>query len=365
MNLNNMKILQVIPDLGLGGGAEVMCQSLSKELLKERGNEIVVATLFSWHTKITDDLEKEGISVYFLDKKHGVDLSLVPKLYRIIKKHKIDVVHTHRYALQYAVPAAIMAGVKMRVHTVHNVADKEMGKNKRLLAKTFYRFFHVVPVAISPIIKDSISYEYKLKAEKIPMIYNGIDLAKCKEKMLYDLSTPVEVVHLGRMTNQKNQMEIFKAASILKDRNLNIHFSLYGEGELENDYKRAVLRMKLENEISFCGLSDNIYPILQKADIFILPSKYEGMPISLIEAMGSALPIIASNVGGIPDMISDGENGIIISPNANDLADAISRLIKDQDLRQILGHKAKQDSNRFSSYFMAQEYLNVYKEKRE
>ena len=64
-----MKILQVIPDLGLGGGAEVMCQSLSKELLKERGNEIVVATLFSWHTKITDDLEKEGISVYFLDKK--------------------------------------------------------------------------------------------------------------------------------------------------------------------------------------------------------------------------------------------------------------------------------------------------------
>ena len=78
-------------------------------------------------------------------------------------------------------------------------------------------------------------------------------------------------------------------------------------------------------------MSDNIYPILQKADIFILPSKYEGMPISLIEAMGSALPIIASNVGGIPDMISDGENGIIISPNANDLADAISRLIKDQD----------------------------------
>ena len=163
---NKVVILQVIPEFGLAG-AEIMCESLVYELLKHEECEVVVASLYKYHSPITKRLEDRGVRIIYLDKKRGVDLSIIGKLVNVIKQYRISVVHTHRYVMEYAIPAAIIAGVKNRIHTVHSIAKGEMGRFHRFLAKCFYKFCNVVPVAISPLIKSSIVEEYKLPDDKI------------------------------------------------------------------------------------------------------------------------------------------------------------------------------------------------------
>ena len=105
-----------------------------------------------------------------------------------MKEYNIDIVHTHRYVMQYAIPAAIMAGVKVRIHTVHNIATKEVDGYRRILAHFFFKHCSVIPVSISPLIQKSVMKEYHITNEQTPVIYNGSDLNKCLIKTDYRAS---------------------------------------------------------------------------------------------------------------------------------------------------------------------------------
>lgn len=159
-----MKIIQIIPEFGLGG-AEIMCENLTYELLKS-GYDVIIISMFSYHSAITERLEKAGVDIRYLGKKSGFDLSMIWKMRKIFKVNHVDVVHTHRYCAQYAIPAAVLAGIKRRIHTVHNIAQKENGKFARKLNKFFFKYCNVIPVALSDLIRDSVVKEYKLKREK-------------------------------------------------------------------------------------------------------------------------------------------------------------------------------------------------------
>ena len=132
-----MKIIQVMPEFAVGG-AEIMAENLSYEL-KKLGCEVIVVSLFSLHTAITDRMERNGIRVEYFDKKPGFDLSQMRKLYRFFKEEKPDVVHTHRNAIQYGAVAAIFSSVPVIVHTVHNLAKKETGKLQRNFNKILFK----------------------------------------------------------------------------------------------------------------------------------------------------------------------------------------------------------------------------------
>ena len=107
-------------------------------------------------------------------------------------------------------------------------------------------------------------------------------------------------------------------------------------------------------------MQSNVYPYLHDADIFTLPSIYEGNPMTIIEAMGTGLPIVASRVGGIPDMIHDGESGILVEPEPRAVCDALARMVEDGALRRRLGENAKAQSRQFSAEHMAEDYLTCY-----
>ena len=159
-----MKIVQVMPEFGLAG-AEIMCENLTYELTK-MGHSVTVISMYDYHSSITTRLEKEGIDVRYLAKKPGLDLSMVRKIKKILKETNADVVHTHRYCAQYAVPAAILAGVKHRVHTIHNIAQKENGRLARKLNRFFFKHCHVIPVALSELIRESIVKSIELTKKR-------------------------------------------------------------------------------------------------------------------------------------------------------------------------------------------------------
>lgn len=353
-----MKVIQIMPEFGLAG-AEIMCENLSVELIK-LGINVIVVSLYDYHSAITDRLEQHGVKVIYLKKKKGLDLSMVFKLYQVFKKEKPDVMHTHRYVMQYAIPAGVLAGVKKRIHIVHNIALKENKTYAQKLNYIFYHYFHVVPVALSEEIQKTVQDRYNLPKSKIPIIFNGTDLQKCIIKENYDSGNKIKYLHIGRFSEAKNHMMLLEAFSQVHKRLPEAQLTLIGTGELKEKIIEKVVELKIENHVTIVGLKDNVYPFLNKSDVFVLPSIYEGMPMTLIEAMGTGLPVIATKVGGIPSMIKNNENGLLVKIEVDDLVNAMIKL-SDKKIRKMLGENARQTvENLFSSKVMGDRYHKIY-----
>lgn len=202
-----MKILQVMPDFEMAG-AQTMLENLVMELKKNKENEIRIISFFNKKCAITDRLEKNNIRIYYLNKKRGFDISIVFKLRKIFNEYLPDVVHTHRYALEYVVPAYKLSKSHPNIiHTVHNIAEKEVPRSLQLFQKRWFKKHLAIPVAISEKIKASILSRYNLNETEVPMIYNGIDLTKCKVKDNYENNNII--LHIGRFSEQKNHLRTY------------------------------------------------------------------------------------------------------------------------------------------------------------
>ena len=353
-----MKIIQIMPEFG-SAGAEIMCENLCYEL-KNAGNEVVVVSLFTLHTDITKRLENAKIKIIYLDKKKGFDWKILFRLRKAIKKEKADIIHTHRYILPYVFLATLGIRVKI-VHTVHNVAQKECGSSLRRINNIIYHVGHVIPVALSQIVKDSISKEYNIVGGKIPVILNGINLKKCVPKDTYEICTPIKVLHVGRFAEQKNHVGLIDAFELFHMGYQESLLYLIGDGPELNKLQQIVRQKDLQDSIIFVGLTDNVLEYMHNSDVFVLSSLYEGIPMTIIEAMGTGLPIVSTNVGGIPDMIVDKEEGLLVDLNPQSIAAALKKIIDDKLFREKIGRNAIIKSKEFSSEIMAKKYLNIYK----
>lgn len=352
-----MKIMQVIPEFGLGG-AETMCANLSVELSR-MGNDVTAVSLYSSETPITKRLTKAGIRVLYLDKKQGLNISVIFKLIKIMREEKPDVVHSHLYSAKYAHIAAIISKVKKRVHTIHNIAEKDGGKQDHIVNRFLFKKCNVIPISLSDDVRKTVVSFYKIAAPMTPVILNGVPLDKCKPISEYRILA-TKFLHIGRFSEQKNHIELIKAFVAAHEKCEKIELYLYGEGELEEKCKSLVSDLGAYSYIHFCGTTNDVYSVMHQMDVFILPSLWEGIPMTLIEAMGTCLPIIASKVGGIENMLSDGESGILIKPIQQEITDSILTVHDDYCLRKKLGEGAKNISVDFSAQNMAKEYIKVY-----
>lgn len=350
-----MKIIHVIPSLNIGG-AETMMKNLIVEQANA-GHNVKVVAFYQSNSSIRKALESIGVGISFIDKKLGVDLSTIVKLKKIFDIESPDVIHTHLHVLPYVFLAS---GKRNIVHTVHTVADKERNGIAVYLTRMIYRSERVTPVAISDEIRKSISQFHNIPENNIPIVLNGAPISSYFEKEAYNISDKARIIHVGSLIPLKNHELMINAASILKKKNVKFQMEFAGAGYLKDKLQETINNLHLDDCVKFAGLKDDISLFLKDADLFILPSKYEGVPMSLIEAMASGLPIIASNVGGIPDMIDSNENGILINPDASELAETISKLLADNYLRETLGREAVKKSKEFSSETMYKKYMELY-----
>jgi len=354
-----MKVMQIIPNFDLAG-AETMCENLIYELSK-RGVSVIAVSMYSYETSITKRLEKAGVDIRYLGKKKGLDLRVFWRFLVLFLKEKPDVVHTHLYACKTAMLMAILARVKIRVHTVHNIAERESNYLSRRINKILFKWFDVVPVALSEEVQKTVAIEYKIKAGNIPVIYNGINLDKCRKKQSYSSKSKFKVLHIGRFSEQKNHKMIIEAFYCFLKIYPNAELHLIGDGETKVIIEKYVEDHSISDHVKLLGKHGNVYPFLSDADVFILPSKYEGMPMTLIEAMGTGLPIIATAVGGVPDMLTNGKDALLIDVSKEQFIRALKRLAEDEKLRQSLGEEAWITAHKFSASCMAEKYLKIYR----
>ena len=355
-----MKIMQVIPYFCFGG-AETMCENLCYAQ-KNLGHQVVVVSLYNEQTPIAQRMEAAGIRILYLDKKLGLDVSMVPKLLHFMKQEMPDVVHTHLDVIKYAVAAARLAGIKVCVHTVHSVAHKEAeGRLQKWINGFYYRLGWSVPAALSPEVQGTICDFYGLARDQVPVIYNGIDITRCSPKASYELSEPANLLHIGRFDVPKNHVGLLEAFSRILKHRPDCRLHLVGDGDLRPEIEALAEKLQIADRIVFHGMQSNVHPYLEQADIFLLPSSYEGMPMTIIEAMATALPIVATEVGGIPDMVSDGKSALLVPCEPEAVANACLKLLNDPSLREQLGKAAREDSSRFAADHMAQCYCDLYK----
>ena len=346
----------MIPVLGMGG-AEKMCADLSIELTR-LGNEVIVISLYNEHTDISRQLEKNNVKVYYLNKKTGFDIKCIFQLRKIITEFNPDVIHTHLYSLKYAFLASVGKSIPV-IRTIHNIAEKELGKSDKKVSSVLFKMRYAIPVAISTRIKKTIVDSYNLPSNSIPVVQNGIPLNQFEEKKEYNLHIPCKIVHVGRFQEQKNHICIIESARELI--NYNVKFLLIGDGELKETIEKKAQEYHIDDKIEFVGQTTDVNSYLKESDIFILPSKWEGLPISIIEAMAVGLPIIASDVGGVSDLIQSNQNGLLIKPQSNQLIEAIKKLLGNDSIRKKYGENAKRTSLLFSVEKMAMRYLSLYK----
>ena len=355
-----LKIILVIPQFVLSG-AEVMCQNLILGL-KEKGHDVLAVSLYDYHGSINKKLEEAGVTIKYLNKKKGFDSSIYEKIEKIIEEFKPDVVHTNLYIMSYIMPAAIKYGVKVKIHTIHSIANKEVPFIRRSIAHYMYHHKGIVPIALSYKHQNTVCKEYRLGKDKVPIIHNGEDTSHFVAKEDYSFNDVFTIIHVGRFLKNKNQKKIVKAVKRLLDEGKKIKVLFVGEDN--TDYgrlvKEQVKKEQLEDSFEFLGERENIETELAKADIFVLPSNYEGLPMTIIEAMSCGLPIIASSVGGIEDMITNNENGLLIEPNSEDLYLAIKQLYSSQEKREKLGRKARESVYKYTREEMTNNYLKEY-----
>lgn len=195
--------------------------------------------------------------------------------------------------------------IKMYNYTIENVDRINFVAEKPM--KTFLR--------INP----------QINPAKVSFIYNGVSEGpcRCSEK----LNTPIEICCVGSISDRKGQPFIVEALSRLSDEERSrVHFTLLGDGDKRMELERICAERNLEGSITFAGVKSNVDEFLLESDIFILPSTDEGLPMAIIEAMRAGLPIISTPVGGIPEMLKDSYNGVMMQPNSDALYDILKHI---------------------------------------
>ena len=338
------------------GGISSYTYLLSKELVK-RGDKVFVLTYPHENIRNIEEINVYTASTLNIKGLRGFIffLSATVKLMSIIRKKKIDLVHAH-----YIMPPGLIAvicgmilGVKTAV-TIHGsdilvLARKPLIKSviKYVLNKSDYVF------VVSNSIKDKVlKLDIKDIENKLKVTYNAVDIQKFrpdqesnfKEEMKIDPLKPV-ILFIGNLVWQKGVEYLIRAKEFLNE---DAEIVIVGDGPLFSELK-GIVEFENIKGIKFTGARNDIEKIMSSADIFVLPSLSEGRPTVILEAMASGKPVIATNVGGIPEIVND-QIGILISPEDSvGLAEAINNLLEDKELMEKMGKNAREQSMQYAS----------------
>lgn len=361
------RILQLIGDLD-PGGAENVVVNLTKGL---KAFNYKVAISSRKEGSLIQSLD--GIPTFILSKKGLVDWRYLLTLCHIILKHKIDLIHSHLFGNNlYGFLAAVLTR-RSTILTIHG--EDCFNSKKRLLFYWLASPFVSKIVAVSKPLYRQLIEDLSIKKEKVVLIKNGIDTSlfckmidlNKKEKLGLPIKAPV-IGAIGNIKPVKGYDTLLNAAVYISREVPEARFIIVGGAyQYEacfKDLKALTVEKGLQDKVYFLGKSDDVKDILHILDVYVLPSRSEGISIALLEAMASGRPIVATKVGGTPDIIEDGNTGLLIPPeDPSSLASAIIQLLKNKSLSKSLGQQAKLVAEKeFNVNSMVEKYSALYNE---
>ncbi len=360
-----MNILMLTPKLEIGGAEKVMLYAARG--LVEDGYRVDVAG------------EKGSMGKYFraagarvydypLDqdsKKAARSLKLMFDLRRLCKMRDIDIIYCHH---RWPAFLALYASKTLKLPLVYHC-------HSRIEGKGVFSVWGDRTIAVSRDLEDYLVKNFGRKREVIKVIYNGVPELRAGEKMMAKVKDELEqdfnidfrfpiVGTVGRLIGDKGLEYFIQSIPLILKERAGVQFLIIGDGEKKADLMKLVREMKVSQNTFFIGERSDIVLYLELMNIFVLSSLSEGMPVSILEALSLARPVVATRVGGVPELIEDGVNGLLIeSRSSSALASAITLLLKDKALASRLGLKGREVvRNQFTVERMVKEIKKVFLE---
>jgi glycosyltransferase involved in cell wall biosynthesis len=266
----------------------------------------------------------------------------------VIYRHRVDLIHVNSYVPgNYARLAAALMQVPIVIDHWHGFTRFNL---KRRLICRFLGRFTDLSIAVSRGVRDYLIRQGGVNPAKVRVVANGVDFAAIEAArpgpvVRRELGLPEDVPVIGLVGRLdhwgKGHQELFSAMAQIRERHL-VHALIVGGGRREAEVRQLAESLGLGGEVHFLGQRRDVPDLLNAMDIFVLPSYSEGVSLALLEAMAAGLPVIATRVGGLPEVVTDGENGLLIPPrDAEALAGALERLLADPAWARELGDHAR------------------------
>ena len=316
---------------------------------------------------------RPGVEVLALGKRRGHDVRAFVRLARTLRRLRPQIVHSRNWAAFDAVVAARLAGVPFVVHGEHGreISDphgrlRRRNQARRLLAPLVSRF-----ITVSEDLRRWLIQEVRLPPHKITTIHNGVDLSRFGDlerhtaRLRLGLSGDAPVIGtVGRLDPVKDQAGLARAFAMVLKAQPAAMLVIAGDGPCRADLLRLVAELGIADRVRLLGARSDVPAVLAAMDVFVLPSIAEGISNTILEAMASGLPVVATRVGGSPELIEDGVGGTLVPPqDPSALAGALTVYLDEPGLRTLHGKCARRRATeRFGLERMCDAYAGAYRD---
>lgn len=357
-----MKVAQVVLNLQYGGLEKLVIQ------LSQRLNNSGISTIIICLDDIGDlalEAQKRGVEVVSLNKTPGFKWKWVFELKKILKEHKVDLVHSHNYApLVYGTLAAKLAGIRS-INTRHSRTQEKISR--------FIWNLNKFITTVSEDTRTEILKHNRISKDKLKVVHNGIDLEafnimlseqqiKEKKQSLGIAEDSYVIGNIGRLVEDKDQETLLKAYKKLFKKNFNGDLVIVGDGRLKEALVAKAQEYGIQDRVKFLGFRDDVSELIQIFDIYVLSSIREGVSLTLLEAMAARKTVIATKIGGNPEVVVDGSTGYLVPCGFPErIESAIMRLYVNRNLAVKMGEAgAERARELFSLKRMTDSYVELY-----
>ena len=356
------------------GGLENGLVNLINHTPEDRFRHVVIC--MTDYTAFRERL-RDDVACYALHKKAGKDIAVYFRLWWLLMKLRPALLHTRNIGTLECVIPAMLSGVRFRVHGEHGRDIKDIqGKNRKynLLRRLLSPWVSVF-IALSKDLQDWLVDVVRIPQRKIRQLYNGVDTKRFFPPSDGRATLPLEnfsatgtiiLGTVGRMQGEKDSLNLVKAFLILADKpgvpRECLRLVMIGEGPLRKQAIRMLDEAGFSDQVWIPGDRHDVPECLRALDIFVLPSLGEGISNTILEAMASGLPVVATRVGGNPELVVEHETGLLVpSADAEALAGALEGYVKDTSLTRQHGAAGRRRAEqRFSLQAMVEGYLGIY-----
>ena len=364
-NLSGFRIAQLIESDG-PGGAERVVADLAAAFQAAGATSVVFVPEYGdgW---LARQLQGTGVTIDHFHIERPFSPACARSVAAGFRRHRIDIAHSHEFSMAvYGAWASWLAGVQ-HVITMHGSRYYAAHLRRRVAMRAAIAVSGRT-IAVSNPLADHISRDLQVRRSRIPVILNGVrppqPLAPTLREEL-NLETGARlIVSVGNLYPVKGHQHLIDALALLTERHPAAHVAISGRGDLEDALRRRARALGMSNRVHLLGLRADVSAVLKAADLFVLPSLSEGLPLALLEAMFAGCPIVATNVGDVSIALAHGEAGALVEPgNPQALAQAIDELLSNPPRARALGARAsRRAAAEYDVSRMVQHYSTVYED---
>jgi glycosyltransferase involved in cell wall biosynthesis len=341
----SLRVLHLIKGLGRGGAERLVVDQVA--FGDRDAFTYDVAYLLPWKNALVAEVERAGASVHCLHTRVERDLRWALRLRRLVRDRNIGLVHVHSpYVAGIARLALRNVHPRVRVaYTLHNRADSHRRSTRMLDARTTR--FDDLDFAVCESVRESLPARLRPRFETV---LHGVDVdalrgtRAARDEVRAELGVqPDELVvtTVANLRATKDHATLFRAAALVSEQAPITRFLVVGQGPLEHELERLHERLGLGDRVQLLGQRDDVPRVLAASDVFALSSRYEGLPVALMEALALGVPVVATRVGGIPEVVTDGVEGRLVPAEQHALlAGALVELLTDSDRRAAMAEAA-------------------------